>query len=552
MKNIKKMMFFVLMLSYLILPMQSLKSEFFDKKFFEDIVKNVTIGSLTGAISAMTFYCIQNYFDNEIEQFQDEVKKDTLDSQDASKKTKEAASSIIIYAPGSIKTKFSDVAGLFGAKADMQDIISYLKNPHLYNELGAKIPKGILMSGRPGNGKTHLARAVAGEVNCPFISVSGAAFSEIYVGVGAARIRELFKVAHTLAEKYGACIIFIDEIDSIAQKRSATASSSDRDYNQTIGQLLQSMDGLEQDKNPIVVIAATNRFDVLDPAVIRPGRFDRKVMVNEPEIKDRIELLRVALKNVKHSQKLDIGRIARITAGFSGAKLAQLINEAAILAAKEGKHAIDMFDVELAYDHITLGREIQGCERNDADKWITAIHEAGHAAGWLFGNNTKYAIHKASIVPRSNALGVIWTIEIHESHKLNEEDMKAQIVMALCGGIAEQEFGFGKSTGPSSDLASARTIAYNMVVKYGMSPQLNYLSYDEIDATLPNDIATEVHKEVQKIIDECFLMAKKLVVSHKQDIEKIAQLLMKKGTVLGEEIYRLVGIPSPKLDSIFV
>lgn len=448
-----------------------------------------------------------------------------------------------IYYPEEISTRFTDVAGLAGAKADMQDIILYLQNPDRFHLVGAQIPKGVLMNGSAGNGKTLLAKAVAGEVDCPFISSCGSTFEQMYVGVGALHVRELFATARRLAGKYGACIIFIDEIDALAGKRSA--HSGDKDHGQTVAQLLQCMDGLEEYKNPVIVIGATNRIETLDHAVIRPGRFDRIVNVTKPCIKDRVELISIILEKGSYDPSLNIERLARMTGGFSGAELTHLMNEAAILATVRYSDYIELQDLELAFDHITLGREILGMQQSDATRWKTAIHEAGHAAGWLFGNSKKYIIHKASIIPRAHTLGVVYVMPLLESYESTEEEMRAMITVCLCGGLAEQAFGFGKSTGVCSDLAKARSIAYDMVVKYGMSEKLNYLSYDEIDVYLPNDIATEVYKEVQKIVEESFVVAKKLINFYKNEIEAIASLLMEKGTLLGDEIYELVGLPCP-------
>lgn len=543
MKRTKKSVLYLMLLGMIIMPMQTVQANFFSYQNAEDIMKNVVTGSLTAGIVMASYYYFQDYYEAQ----RHNIKVTIVPSKEEKQESQESDSNLRIYYPGDIQTTFDDIAGLSGAKADMQDIISFLLDPQAFYDIGAKVPTGVLMCGQPGNGKTLLARAVAGMVNCPFISLSASAFAEMYVGVGAYRVRELFKMAKKLSTRYGACIIFIDEIDAIAQKRSGTGGVGDRDYNQTIAQLLQSMDGLDKNEYPIIVLAATNRMEVLDPAIIRPGRFDRHVQVTKPEINDRETLLSNALDKVTHDSDINITRLARITSGFSGAELANLINEAAILAVQSGKTYVDVYDIELAFDHVTLGREITGGERNDQDKWETAIHEAGHAVGYLFGNNKKYAIYKASIVPRSNSLGVIWTIEMHESHKLTEDDMRATIVMGLCGGYAEQIFGFGKSTGPSSDLAQAHRIAYSMVVRYGMSQQLNYISYDEIDFMLPNDIATRVHKEVEKIIQECCVQAEQLILSHKKEITMIANLLMEAGTVLGDDIYTLVGLPLPDL-----
>ncbi len=453
-----------------------------------------------------------------------------------------------VYYPGDITTKLADIAGLMGAKADLQEIISYLKNSKKYKKIGAKIPSGVLMNGSPGNGKTLLAKAVAGEVNCPFISVAGSSFVQMYAGLGATRVRDLFAKAERLSEQYGGCIIFIDEIDAVARKRSGVGSGPDREHDQTVAQLLECMDGLQKHKNPIVVVGATNRAELLDAAIVRSGRFDRKIEVTKPLLKDRVTLIKLALKSVKYNKNIDIERLARITAGFSGAGLVGLVNDAAILAVTDNRAAIGIQDIELAFDHIVLGREIKGMDQTDADKWKIALHEAAHAVGWLFGNNPNYIVHKASITPRSHTLGVVWATQLRESYALTEGEMRSKIVVLLCGGLGEQLFGFGKSTGPSSDLAQARSLAYDMVVKYGMSEKLNYISYDEIDHRLPNDIATEVHKEVQKIVDECFVVAQDLVALRKHEIEMIAKLLMQKGTVLGDDIYQLVGLPVPSID----
>lgn len=547
MKKLKKSILLFVMFNIFFLSHQKIQADIFTYEYAETILKESMLSVIKYSTTLAISYYIYDYLSIKHEQekilrmkaLQDDTEKENLD------KSKEVF--MTVYYPGDITTTFADVAGNFAAKTDMQDIVAYLKNPEKFATMGAKIPKGILMNGDPGNGKTLMARALAGQVNCPFISVSGASFAEMYVGVGAVRVRLLFNQASALAEEYGACLIFIDEIDAVAQKRSGAAYSSDRDFNQTIAQLLQSMDGLQQNENSVIVIAATNRMQVLDPAILRPGRFDRKVDIQQPEIKDRLLILKNSLKKVPYDNDLNLAAFARITSGFSGAQLMHLINEAAILAVQAGRTMVSKSDIELAYDHITLGREISGMELNSDDKWITAVHEAGHAVGYLFGKTNRFAVYKASIVPRANTLGIVWAVTLHESHSYVEEDMKAKIVVALCGTLAEKEFGYSKSTGPFSDLAKARAIAYDMVVKYGMSHKMSYISYDEIDHHLPNDIATEIYREVQKIIDECLVVAQKIITTHKKDIEKIALLLMKKGTVFGDEIYKLVHLPVPSL-----
>jgi cell division protease FtsH len=452
-----------------------------------------------------------------------------------------------IYYPGQIKFKFADVAGLSGAKSDMQDIISYLKNPKKYKKVGAKVPKGILMNGGPGNGKTLLAKAVAGEVNVPFISINGSSFAQLFVGLGAARVRELFKKARDLASSYGGCIIFIDEIDSLALQRSSRGDNQEHD--QTLNALLAEMDGLDASSSPVIVLGATNRVELIDEAVKRAGRFDRKVEVTKPRVKDRIELLKIALKMIKQSPfDIDIDHIALATGGFSGAEIANLINEAAILAANAGRDSVENEDIELAFDNITLGREIQGMDQSDEAKMKTAIHEAGHTMALVILDK-KNIVHKSSITPRGNTLGVMRLLPLYESYSSTQDDMENEIVILLSGRLAEEEFGMGLSTGASNDLERSHSMAYNMVAKYGMSHALRNISYSQ-RGELPNDIATQVEREVQKIVDKCTEKGKKLIAKHRQDIEKIAKLMVQKGTILGEEIYNLLNLPVPSLTSV--
>ncbi len=448
-----------------------------------------------------------------------------------------------IFYPGDITTKFSDVAGLHEAKADVQDIVSYLQDPKKYTDKGAKVPKGVLMNGGPGNGKTLLAKAVAGEVNCPFISISGSSFIQMFVGVGAARVRDLFLYANLLSARYGACIIFIDEIDAVGQKRGVL--NSHVEYEQTLNQLLQCMDGINAKANPIIVLGATNRVDSLDEALIRPGRFDRVVEVTKPNYADRVELVNISLRTLQYASDMDVCRIARGTRGFSGAQLANLFNEAVILAANEDRDTITMQDVDTAFDNIILGRPKNNMDIPEQEQWRTAVHEAGHCAGFLFNQDIKYAIHKVSVTPRSQTLGFVYPILLQENVNPTILSMKAELIMLLCGGLAEQACGLSHSTGLSNDLLKARALAYEMVVYHGMGENLSYISYAQIDKLLPNDIATKVHQEIENIIIECREQARALIAAHKDDIEKIARLLIEKGTVVGNEVYELVGLPLP-------
>ncbi|MDP3788536.1 MAG: AAA family ATPase [Candidatus Chromulinivorax sp.] len=448
-----------------------------------------------------------------------------------------------IYRPGDIKVKLKDVAGLEAAKLDVFDIMQFLKNPKAYTDMGAKIPKGVLMQGPCGTGKTLLAKAIAGEVECPFISVCASEFEEMYVGVGAARVRDLFAKAKELAP----CILFIDEFDAIGTKRSARGTGSSDAQAQTLGQLLTSMDGFDMQKHPIIVLAATNRVEVLDPAVMRPGRFDRIVEVGLPFLNDRIDILKVHLNTIKKSDNIDVPLIARATMGFSGAELANLVNEAAILAVNAKASCVNMMHIDQAYDNITLGRETKGMTTIDEDMWETAIHEAGHSIIRVFLDHTA-PLYKVTITPRGGALGISYSLPLREKYSSKEIEMKEQIVVCLAGGLAEQEFGFGKMVGLYGDLINARNIAYKMVTKYGMSEELRYMSYYEVEHNISNDVATKIDAEVQKIIDECYEISQVMVKERRNEIEQLARMLMEQGTVFGDVVYRMCNVPEPKIE----
>jgi cell division protease FtsH len=449
-----------------------------------------------------------------------------------------------IYQAGEVKTTLQDVAGCHNAKQDLQDILNFLKNPKEFHEIGAKVPKGVLMQGPPGTGKTLLAKALAGEAQCPFISISASEFIETFVGVGAARVRDLFAKAKQLAP----CIVFIDEFDAIGKMRSSAPGGGSDEYAQTLAQLLTLMDGFDVVKNPIIVIAATNRADVLDSAVVRPGRFDRKVEVGLPYIQDRIDILKVHLKNVRCAQNIDVPLIARATPGFSGAELAQLINEAAILAVNRKSKIVEMCDIDMARDHITMGRETKGMSYNESYVKQTATHEAGHAIAMIHQAGLVDPLYKVSIAPRGKALGVTWSVPVGEFYGHSDDEFKAQIIMLLAGGVAEEEFGYGKYTGTSNDIMKAYQIAYSMVAHYGMSDELDYISYDKFEGRLPNDVATKVHEEAKKIIDDCRAKCKVLIALYKNEIEQLADLLMEKGTVSGYEVYQMFSLPVPDID----
>ena len=503
----------------------------------------VGLGTIAGGL-----YATQNYWYRPIINYLN--RKDSVSVQQAKDSKKDdknlsefTQSKARIYKPGDIATRLSDVAGLEAAKLDVFDIMQFLKDPKVYAEMGAKVPKGVLLQGPPGNGKTLLAKAIAGEVDCPFISVCASEFIEMFVGAGAARVRDLFAKAKELSP----CIIFFDEFDTIAKKRSANNFGGSDEQAQTLGQLLTLMDGFDMQKHPIIVLAATNRAEVLDPAVLRPGRFDRTVEVGMPFLKDRIDILKVHLGNVKTSDQIDTSLIARSTRGFSGAELAHLVNEAAILAVNDKSSYVGMNHIDQAYDNITLGRETKGMDTIESEMWETAIHEAGHSIIRVFLENAD-PLYKVTITPRGLALGLSYSLPLKEKYSSKEIEMKSQIIVGLAGGLAEQEFGFGKMTGLSNDLVKCRGIAYNMVTKYGMSEEFRYISYHDIDHNLPNDIATKIDEEVQKIIDECYDKAQIMVSDHREEIKLLAEMLMDEGTISGDVIYRMCGVPEPKIE----
>lgn len=446
-----------------------------------------------------------------------------------------------IYLAGQVTTTFKDVAGCHHAKKDFEDILNFLKNPKDFHEIGAKIPKGVLLQGPPGTGKTLLAKALAGQAQCPFISICASEFIEAFVGIGAARVRDLFDKAQQLAP----CIIFIDEFDAIGKARSSNSQGGSDEYAQTLTQLLTLMDGFDPVKNPIIVIAATNRADVLDPAIVRPGRFDRKVEVGLPYLQDRIDILKVHLSNVKCSDAIDISLLATSTSGYSGAQLAQLVNEAAIIAVNRSSKIVEMDDIESARENITMGRATTGMVYNELYVKKTAIHEAGHAIAMIYQPELVDPLYKVSIVPRGGALGITTQMPLGEWYGYSDEQFKAQIIMLLAGGIAEEVCGHGLYTGKANDIMRAYKIAYTMVAYYGMSDELAYISYDAFESQLPDDVKTHIHAQAKKIVDSCYVACKELVIAHIEEIEQLAQALLEKGTISGYEVYDMFNLPRP-------
>lgn len=456
-------------------------------------------------------------------------------------KTTSEESTARMYLPSQIKVRFNDVAGLEEAKEEMHDFIDFLKDPEKYKKIGAKLTKGVLLVGDPGNGKTLLARAVAGEAGCSFFSVSGSEFIEKYVGVGAARVRDLFNQAR----KHKPAIIFIDEIDAVGGKRDA--SGGDREHSQTLNQLLTEMDGFEVDDLPVIVLAATNRADILDPALKRPGRFDRHVTVTYPDLKARRAILDVHTRNVKIDPTINLDTIARATPGFSGASVAHLVNEAAINAVKHGRDAISMDDMEEARDKVMMGKQMKSMVQRPEDLEATAWHEAGHVILTMLQPEISKTLHKATILPRGSALGFMSYFEEHDRYGHSKEELEADIVATLGGRVGEM-MGMGKQfTGVTGDLQHVTAKARHMVRYYGMSDKLGLIYYQE-----PLSPQTErlIEEEVKAIIDRCYEKAQRLLGENRDKLELLTKELIRKELLSAEEMYELLGMKAPELHKL--
>jgi cell division protease FtsH len=452
-----------------------------------------------------------------------------------------------MFMPSTIKENFNSVAGNQEAKEELQDIVDFLRNPEKYKKLGAKITRGVLLVGEPGNGKTLLAKAVAGEANCPFFSISGSDFIEVFVGVGAARVRDLF----AQARKNAPSIIFIDEIDAVGRHRGSGLGGGHDEREQTLNQLLTEMDGFQTVGGAVIVIAATNRADVLDKALLRPGRFDRTVEVPYPDLVSREQILRLHGKNVKLDASVDMSKIARGTPGFTGADLANLINEAAIIASKHNQEMITVNDFEEARDKILLGKERKSVLLTLEDRTITAFHEAGHALVRLLSPAHTDPLHKVTIIPRGGALGVTHYLPEKEKYITSKEEMLASIDAAL-GGRAAEELVFGKlTTGAYSDFKAATDIARKMVCYYGMT-ELGPVIYGQQSGDFPYSQATaeKIDIEVKKLLDACYKKALDLLKTNRDKLDLLSNTLLEKETMFAGEIYQLLGI-EPRAEHSF-
>ncbi|MFO1130119.1 MAG: ATP-dependent zinc metalloprotease FtsH, partial [Rickettsiales bacterium] len=440
------------------------------------------------------------------------------------------------------KVTFADVAGIDEAKEDMFEIIEFLKDPIKFQKLGGKIPKGCLLVGSPGAGKTLLAKAIAGEANVPFFSISGSDFVEMFVGVGASRVRDMFEQA----KKAAPCIIFIDEIDAIGKNRgSANFGGGNDEREQTLNQMLVEMDGFEKNYG-IIVIAATNRPDVLDPALLRPGRFDRQILISNPDIKGREQILKLYLKKIKASENIDALLLARATPGFSGAELANLVNEGALRAAKLNKSSIEMIDLQFAKDKIMMGTQKKFNAMSDEERKLTAYHESGHALVAL-NVATSDPIYKVTIIPTNMALGMVVRLPEDDRFFMTKEKILDDIAVAM-GGRAAEEIIFGANkitTGASSDIKAATSLAKNMVEKWGMSDNIGTLDYSK-----PRDIYQQNHysdnmrqkidDEITNIVKEGYERAKAILIKNKDDLEKLTTKLLEKETMTGQEVLVLL------------
>ncbi len=446
------------------------------------------------------------------------------------------------------KVTFNDVAGVEEAKEEVEEIVEFLKDPKKFSRLGGKIPKGALLIGPPGTGKTLLAKAIAGEANVPFFSISGSDFVEMFVGVGASRVRDMFEQG----KKHSPCIIFIDEIDAVGRSRGAGLGGGNDEREQTLNQLLVEMDGFDTNEG-IILIAATNRPDVLDPALLRPGRFDRQVVVANPDIIGREAILKVHVKKISIGPDVKLRTIARGTPGFSGADLANLVNESALLAARKNKRVVTMSDVEEAKDKVMMGAERRSMVMTEEEKKLTAYHEAGHAIVTL-NEKAAHPIHKATIIPRGRALGMVMQLPERDELSQTREQLHAQMAIAMGGRVAEEIiFGHDKvTTGASSDIEQATKRARAMVMRAGLSKELGPVLYGENEEevflgrsvarqqNMSEETAKKVDAEIRKFVEMGYERAKKVLTDKIDDLHKLAKALLIYETLSGDEIRDLV------------
>jgi cell division protease FtsH len=444
------------------------------------------------------------------------------------------------------KVTFKDVAGVDEASEELQEIIAFLKEPEKFQKLGGRIPKGVLLMGPPGTGKTLLARAVAAEANVPFFSISGSDFVEVFVGIGASRVRDLFEQG----KKHAPCIVFIDEIDAVGRHRGAGLGGGHDEREQTLNQLLVEMDGFESNEG-VILVAATNRPDVLDPALLRPGRFDRRIVVNRPDVRGREGVLAIHARKSPLAEDVDTAVLARGTAGFSGADLANLVNEAALHAARENRQAVRMIDFEFAKDKVLMGTERRSMIISDAEKRIAATHEAGHALLTVLLLHAD-PVYKVTIIPRGMALGLTQQLPVDEKHQDSKDDLNDQIAMLLGGRIAEEIATVGITTGAGNDLERATELARRMVCEWGMSEAMGPLTFGKKAAPIflgrdfaqhqdySEQTALRIDQEIKHIVTANYARAHRILVEYKAVLVNIADELFRRDVLDGEQVRRMV------------
>jgi cell division protease FtsH len=457
-----------------------------------------------------------------------------------------------LLTPQQKKVTFKDVAGVEEAKEELQEIIEFLRDPQKFQRLGGRIPKGVLLVGPPGTGKTMLARAVAGEANVPFFSISGSDFVEMFVGVGASRVRDLFEQG----KKNAPCIIFIDEIDAVGRHRGAGLGGGHDEREQTLNALLVEMDGFESNEG-VILVAATNRPDVLDPALLRPGRFDRRIVVPRPDVRGREEILRVHTRKVPISPDVDLSVLARGTPGFSGADLANMVNEAALLAARNGRKTVMMADLEMAKDKVLMGVERRSMILSDEEKKTTAYHEGGHALVAALTPGTD-PLHKVTIIPRGMALGVTMQLPIDDKHTYSKDFLEGQLAVLMGGRAAEEVALHHVTTGAGNDIERATEIARQMVCEWGMS-EMGPLTFGKKEEAIflgreiaqhrdySEDTAILIDREVRRIVGQAYERARNIMESHHDALERIAQALLEREVLDAHEMRMLIdGTPLPE------
>ena len=458
-----------------------------------------------------------------------------------------------IYAEKEKKITFSDVAGIDEAKEELEEVVEFLKTPEKFQRLGGKIPKGVLLVGMPGTGKTLLARAVAGEANVPFFSISGSDFVEMFVGVGAARVRDLF----AQAQNHAPCIIFIDELDALGKARGGNPLGRHDEQEQTLNQLLAEMDGFAPNTG-VIIMAATNRPEILDSALLRPGRFDRHVLVDRPDIVGREEILKIHTRNIKLSPETDLRVIASRTPGFVGADLANIVNEAALLAARKNKEAVEMADIEEAIDRVVAGLEKKRRLMSKKEKEIVAFHESGHAiVASLLPNSDP--VHRISIIPRGiSALGYTLQLPTEDRYLMTKSELLNRLAVLLGGRVAEEIVLGEISTGAHNDLQRATDIATSMVKEYGMSERLGYVTFEKekkpffMPSSLVSsreyseDTAKQIDEEVKKIVDEAYHRVKEILTATRDKLEELARLLLEKEVVEEGDLKKILQLPASK------